>query len=116
MSKKHTKLPMNIIYNPVVSEYYILQSFRSNKITSTYLNKESIPNEPLIQMKKRFEKIKFEGLTSLVEFCKNEKLVTLLLVFEWINFFIYKVSSYVLIAGRKKTFPIDRRHLSDNGC
>jgi hypothetical protein len=91
MSKKHTKLPLNIIYNPNVSEYYILQAFNSNKITSNYLNKDTIPNEPLVQMKNRFEKIKFEGLNSLIDFCKNEKLANLLIVFEWINFFIYKV-------------------------
>jgi hypothetical protein len=91
MSKKHIKLPINIIYNPNVSEYYILHSYKSNKITSTYLNKDIIENEPLIQMKKRFEKINFTGLSSLIEFCKVEGLSQLLLVFEWINFFVYKV-------------------------
>jgi hypothetical protein len=31
------------------------------------------------------------GLPSLIEFCRNEKLYMLQLVFEWINLFIYRV-------------------------
>jgi hypothetical protein len=99
-SKKHSKIPMNMIFHSNLNEYYILYSYRSNKITSTYIKKEQIINDPLLRMKFRLEKINFTGLNSLIEFCKNEKLSNLLLVLEWVNFFIYKVILYKI--GRKE--------------
>ncbi len=100
VNKKINKIPINIIFDPNRCDYYLHYSFKSNDILTSFINKDLIPNDALLSMKHRFEKINFTGLNSLIEFCKNEKHQSLLLVLEWLNFFIYKVSINEL--GRTK--------------
>jgi hypothetical protein len=91
LHQKYGKSPINILFSPSLSEYNLFYTNKSNAIVSVYLPKNFFQNDSLISMKKRFSNIKFLGLNSLIDFCKNEKLISLQIVFEWINFFIYKV-------------------------
>ena len=83
--------PINILFNPILSEYNLY--YTDNDYLTNIFNVPSdlVNKDALITMTKRIKNIKFIGLPTLIEFCKNEKLFTLQIVFEWINFFIYKV-------------------------
>ena len=84
--------PLNIVFNQTSSEYVLYYSDLSNNtIVSQNIPSEVVSRDALVNMNRRFKNIKFMGLPSLIEFCKNEKLLMLQIVFEWINFFIYKV-------------------------
>jgi hypothetical protein len=82
--------PVKILFIPADNSYSIFTSNKANNVYSSYLNKELYSNDALLNIKKIFEDIKFTGLNSLIEFCKSHKFFNLQLVFEWINFFIYK--------------------------
>jgi len=91
--KKTQKIsPLNIVFNQTSSEYILYYSETpNNTIVSHIIPSEILSRDALVNMNRRFKNIKFTGLPSMIEFCKNEKLLMLQIVFEWINFFIYRV-------------------------
>ena len=92
---KEKQIPINILFNQQTSQYNVFYSdTHHNTILSYNLANDLVNQDSLIVMNRRFKTIKFLGLPSLIDFCKSEKLLTLQIVLEWINFFIYKVSLY----------------------
>jgi hypothetical protein len=81
---------MRILFNPNQIEYNLFYSYNSEIPVSLPISRFSLKGEALANIKKLLEKIKFVGLSSLIDFCKNERVHYLQIVFEWINFFIYK--------------------------
>jgi hypothetical protein len=88
---KSKSKPINVIYNSNHMQYNIFHSNQSNKITSSVMQLKTSDKEALESIQHRFKTIKFAGLNNLIEFCRNEKIFNLQIVFEWIFFFIYKV-------------------------
>ena len=93
---KEKQIPIiNILFNQQASQYDVFYSdTQNNTILSYNLANDMLKQDSLVVMNRRFKTIKFIGLPSLIDFCKNEKLLSLQIVLEWINFFIYKVSYY----------------------
>lgn len=89
-SPKNKGSLIKLQFNSTTAEYYLFSSFENKDLNPLILKKEYFPLDALIDIKKRFQNIKFTNLNSLIEFCKSEKIVSLQIVFEWINLFIYK--------------------------
>jgi hypothetical protein len=85
------KVPLSINFSTEKGEYDIYYSNNDNKLLKLNIPSQLICNESLILIAQRFKFIKFTGLSSLIESCKNAKLHKLQLVFEWIYCYIYKV-------------------------
>lgn len=106
--------PINILFNSSLSEYNLYYT-DNNYLTSVYnIQSNLVSKDGLINMTKRIKNIKFIGLPTLIEFCKNEKLYSLQIVFEWINFFIYKVRMYLIILLIQEERKVFDSYRNDN--
>jgi hypothetical protein len=90
MNSNNKNKSLEILFNPKQCSYNVMCSFSSTTPDSFYLTSENIEKDALVNIIKKFERIKFVGLNSLINFCKLEKYNSLQLVLEWVNMFIYR--------------------------
>lgn len=88
LKQKNTGL--RLLFNSKQIEYNIFYSYNNEVPVSLPISRFSLKGEALANIKMLLEKIKFVGLSSLIDFCKNERVRYLQIIFEWINLFIYK--------------------------
>ena len=81
---------VKLLFNAKSLEYSLFYSHKRNILSSLVLGSDRLGLDALADIKKRFQNIKFTSLSSLLDFCKSEKIVNLQIVFEWMNMFIYK--------------------------
>ena len=86
-TKKITPIKINFSNYNNESIYYI-----SNKtsVKSSFIPKEFTSGEGIVDIIDKIFNIKFNNMNTLIDFCKESSKPDLLIVFQWINFLIFK--------------------------
>jgi hypothetical protein len=95
------KLPLCINYECKQGTHNIYIISNDNNLLKIKIPLQLIKNEALYLITYRFENIKFTSIESLIESCKTLKQIDLQLIFEWVNYYIYKVIYFYYSRMRK---------------
>jgi len=78
----------NVLVRFLIKNEYFLFKYQNQETSFTRIPNELLMTDPLLLIKDNFKNITFDGISSLIDYCKLEKIKPLQTVLEWVYFYI----------------------------